>query len=62
MRDSPPYFIIVLAMVLLFLSGIRSGESSMRNKIQKEALSKGVAEFVATPEGKVEFRWKKPCK
>lgn len=62
MNDGAGFFAsIVLAFLcaaFAFAQGLGSGEE----RAKKEAVSKGVAEFVATPEGKVEFRWKKPCK
>jgi len=51
--------ITLIALVVCFLAlGSSIGETKATEEIRKEAVAAGVAEFYATPDGKVEFRWK----
>lgn len=55
------FTVIVLAIMWLFGWAVGADEGDAGKKAMKrEAVKAGAAEFVATPEGKVEFHWKKP--
>lgn len=53
-----PLFVAVamLFSICLFYA-FKIGETATEKRIHQEAVKACVAEYVATPEGKVEFRW-----
>jgi hypothetical protein len=62
MNDNPPLIIsiVVLVMISCFASN-RIGAVGAINNMQKEAVIKGHAEWVADTNGKPQFKWKE-CK
>lgn len=56
-----PFALIILAVALILIPSccISIGENNMRDKLQKEAVSLGHAEYLIDTNGVVTFQWKK---
>lgn len=52
-------FVFIL-LIPVFIGGIALGYDIGKTSMRKNAVKAGVAKFVATDEGQVEFHWTKP--
>jgi hypothetical protein len=60
MKEDPPFYTI--GLVLTVVLGFIVGAWFTANEFKKIAVKRGHAEWVADPEGGVEFHWKEPAK